>query len=105
MHADDKHKRAAAEIAAAEDARVLAQLEALAQRLREDELVYGSALNPEPARGQAAALLAKRQELDEQEVTYLKLAAEYGGTRKARRRARAEVDRAARKKRKRDKQA
>jgi hypothetical protein len=69
------------EIKAQEDARVVATLEGLAG-----------------ARERAAALLAKRQELDATEATYLKLAAEYGGNRRGRRRARAEVDRAARKK-------
>lgn len=75
---------AAAEIATQEDARVMAKLEALAD-----------------ARERAGLLLAKRQELDAAEVTYLKLAAEYGGNRRGRRRARAEVDREARKKKKR----
>lgn len=41
----------------------------------------------------ASALLLGRGKLDEKEARYAKLAAEYGGNRKARRRARAEVNR------------
>lgn len=78
---------AVADIKAQEDERVIAKLE---------ELVDAR---------ERAGLLLKRQALDERAVQEAKLAALYGGGRKGRRRARAEVERTARKKRKRDKQA
>jgi hypothetical protein len=63
----------------------------------DEQAVAGQAPASSPTRERSAALLAKRQELDATEAKYKKLAAEYGGNRRARRRARAEVDREVRK--------
>lgn len=56
-------------------------------------------LDPKPdetARERVAAMLTRRHELDARESKYRQLVAQYGGNRRARRRARAEVDREAR---------
>lgn len=52
---------------------------------------------PDETARERVALLTGRASLDEREAKYRKLVAMYGGNRRARRRARAEVDREARK--------
>jgi hypothetical protein len=92
--------RVAAELARKEGLRLeaLARLETAPERVSVEE---SGPLDPKPdeTARERVGLLAGRAELDAREAKYRKLVADYGGNRRARRRARAEVDRDARRKR------